>query len=145
VRPLTPIELLARLAGRSRERRHRHDRIKSAFVKAAREELERRKPADQGRSAIKEKEKGKSRSGDLPPKTNSRSRPYRRMMEEPRRRTSQRNAPPDDGAEPRTPAPESSRVDLLALWRRVAAWITQLWRPPPARPRHRRRNHRLTR
>ena len=57
VRPLTPVELLARLAGRSHERRHRQDRIRSAFVQAAQEELERRKPTDQGRSAIKEKEK----------------------------------------------------------------------------------------
>jgi hypothetical protein len=147
VRPLTPIELLARLAGRSRERRHRQDRIRSEFVKTAQEELERRKPADQGRSAIKEKEKGKSRSGDLPPKTNSWSRPYRRMMEEPRRRTSQRNAPPDDGAEPRAPAPESSRVDLLALWRRVAAWITSFCRPAPTRPGrgNNRRQYRLLR
>lgn len=80
VRPLTPIELLARLAGRSRERSHRHDRIRSEFVKTAQEELERRKPTDQGRSAIKEKEKEKSRSGDFSPKTKSRSRPYRRMM-----------------------------------------------------------------
>ena len=100
VRPLTPIELLARLAGRSRERSHRHNRIRSEFVKTAQEEFERRKPTDQGRSAIKEKEKqkGKSRSGDFPPKTKSRSRPYRRLMEEPRPRTSQKNAAPDDGS-----------------------------------------------
>ncbi|HVH77497.1 MAG TPA: AAA family ATPase [Stellaceae bacterium] len=145
VRPLTPLELLARLAGRSRERRHRHDRIRSEFVQAAREELERRKPADQGRSAIKEKEKSKSRGGDLPPKTNRRSRPYRQMMGEPRRRTPQRNAAPDDGSASRAVATVFGRVDLLALWRRVAAWITQLRRPTPPRPGYRRRNHRLLR
>jgi len=147
VRPLTPMELLARLAGRSRERRHRHDRIRSAFVKAAQEELERQKPRDQGRSAIKEKEKGKSRSGDFSPKTKSKSRPYRRMMDEPRRRTSQRNAAPDDGAESRIAAKESRRGDLLALWRRVAAWVTHFCRPAPARPGHgrNRRAHRLRR
>ena len=145
VRPLTPIELLARLAGRSRERRHRQDRIRSAFVKAAQEELERRKLTDQGRSAIKEKEKGKSRSGDLPPKTNSGRRPYRQMMAEPRRRTSPKDATPDDGSESRAVAQVSGRVDLLALWRRVAAWITQLRRPTPPRPGHRRRNYRLMR
>ena len=78
VRPLTPMELLARLTGGSHERRHRRDRIKSAFVKAAQEELERSGSKDQGRSAIKEKEK--SRSGDHPPKTKGRSRPYRQMM-----------------------------------------------------------------
>src|SRR5260370_40323763 len=94
---LTPLELLARLAGRSRERRHRQDRIRSEFVKTAQEELERRKPTDQGRSAIKEKEKGKSRSGDLSPKTKSGRRPYQQMMAEPRRRTSPKGATPDDG------------------------------------------------
>jgi hypothetical protein len=145
VRPLTPIELLARLAGRSRERRHRHDRIRSEFVMAAQEELERRKPTDQGRSAIKENEKGKSRSGDLSPKTNSGRRPYRQMMAEPRRRTSPKDATPDDGSESRAVAKVFSRVDLLALWRRLAAWITQLRRPTPPRPRYRRRNHRLLR
>ena len=147
VRPLTPIELLARLAGRSRERRHRHDRIRSEFVMVAREELDRQKPVDQGRSAIKEKEKGKSRSGDLPPKTNSRSRPYRQMMEQPPRRTSQRNAASDDGSDSSAAAKVSGRMDLLALWRRVAAWITTFYRPTPKPPRpgYRRRNHRLLR
>ena len=101
---------------------------------AAHEELDRRKPTDQGRSAIKEKEKGKSRSGDLPPKTNRRSRPYRQMMEEPRRRTSPKDAAPDDGSDSRAVAKVSSRVDLLALWRRVAAWITSFYRPAPTRP-----------
>jgi len=136
VRPLTPLELLARLAGRSRERRHRQDRIRSAFVSTAQEELERRKPTDQGRSAIKEKEKqkGKSRSGDLPPKTKSRSRPYRQMMEEPRRRTSPKDATPDDGSDSRAVAKAYSRVDLLALWRRVAAWMTNFLRAAPRRP-----------
>jgi hypothetical protein len=114
-------------------------------VQAAREEFERRKPADQGRSAIKEKEKGKSRSGDLPPKTRGRSRPYRQIMAEPRRRTSPKNATPDDGSASRAVAKVFGRVDLLALWRRVAAWITQLRRPTPPRPGYRRRNHRLLR
>jgi Ti-type conjugative transfer relaxase TraA len=147
VRPLTPIELLARLAGRSRERRHRQDRIRSAFVQAAQEELERRKPTDQGRSAIKEKEKGKSRSGDLAPKTKSGRRPYRQMMAEPRRRTSPKDATPDDDSESRAVAKVSSRVDLLALWRRVAAWITSFYRPAPTRPSrgNNRRQYRLLR
>jgi hypothetical protein len=145
VRPLTPLELLARLAGRSRGRRHRQDRIRSEFVQAAQEELERRKPADQGRSAIKEKEKGKSRGGDLPPKMNRRSRLYRQMMGEPHRRTSPKDATPDDGSGSRAVAKVWGRVDLLALWRRVAAWITQLRRPTPPRPGYRRRNHRLLR
>ena len=145
VRPLTPIELLARLAGRSRERRYRQDRIRSEFVMAAHEGLDRRKPTDQGRSAIKEKEKGKSRSGDLSPKTKSGRRPYRQMMAVPRRRTSPKDATPDDGSDSRAVAKVSSRVDLLALWRRVAAWITQLRRPTPPRPGYRRRNHRLLR
>jgi Ti-type conjugative transfer relaxase TraA len=147
VRPLTPIELLARLAGRSRERRHRHDRIRSEFVKTAQEELEHQKPVDQGRSAIKEKEKekGKSRGGDLPPKTNRKSRPYRQMMAEPHRRTSPKDAAPDDRSASRDVAKVFGRVDLLALWRRVAAWITQLRRPTPPRPGYRRRNHRLLR
>src|ERR1019366_2637801 len=87
VRPLTPMELLARLTGGSHERRHRRDRIKSAFVKAAQEELERSGAKGQERGAIKEKEKEKNRSGDHTPKTTSRSRPYRQMMEEPRRQT----------------------------------------------------------
>ena len=142
VRPLTPIELLARLAGRSHERIHRQDRIRSEFVKVAQEELERRKPTDQGRSAIKEKEKGKSRSGALPPKTNRRSRPYRRMMEEPRRRASPSKAAPDDGSESRAVAKVFSRVDLLALWRRVAAWITSFCRPAPTRPGRGNNRHR---
>jgi hypothetical protein len=145
VRPLTPIELLARLAGRSRERRHRHDRIRSEFVKTAQEELERRKPTDQGRSAIKEKEKAKSRGGELPPKTNRRSRPYRQMMAGPRRRTSPKDAAPGGSSDSRAVAKVFSRVDLLALWRRLAAWITQLRQPTPPRPRYRRRNHRLLR
>jgi hypothetical protein len=147
VRPLTPLDLLARLAGRSRERRHRHDRIRSEFVMAAHEELDRRKPTDQGRSAIKEKEKGKSRSGDLSPKTKSGRRPYRQMMADPRRRSSPKDAAPDDGSASRAVAKVSGRIDLLALWRRVAAWITSFYRPAPTRPRpgYRRRNHRLLR
>jgi hypothetical protein len=114
---------------------------------AAHEELDRRKPTDQGRSAIKEKEKGKSRGGDLPPKTNSRSRPYRQMMAEPRRRTSQGNAVPDDGLESRGAGQDSRRVDLLALWRRVAAWITYFYRAAPTRPGRgkNRQAHRLRR
>ena len=103
-------------------------------MKAAQEGLERRKPADQGRSAIKEKEKGQSRSGDLAPKTKSGRRPYRQMMAEPHRRNSLRDAMPDDGSESRAVANVSSRVDLLALWRRVAAWITSFYRPAPTRP-----------
>jgi len=136
VRPLTPMELLARLTGGSHERRHRRDRIKSAFVKAAQEELERSGSKDQGRSAVREKEK--SRSGDHAPKTKSRSRPYRQMMEGPVRQTSRSVAAPDDGAEPSATAKGSRRVDLLALWRLVAAWVTHFCRPAPTRPGRRR-------
>src|ERR1019366_4461690 len=132
VRPLTPMELLARPTGGSHERRYRRDRIRSAFVKAAQEELDRPGAKDQGQSAIKEKEK--SRSGDHPPKTKGRSRPYRQMMEEPRRKPVGSGATPDDGAEPSAAAKGSRRVDILALWRRVAAWMTQFCRPAPTRP-----------
>ena len=120
VRPLTPIELLARLAGRSRERSHRRDRISSEFVKAAQEELERRKPTDQGRSALKEKEKEKSRSGDFPPKTKSRSRPYRRLMMEAQRQLPLSARPSVDEPTFDATSKETRRKGLLTLWRQVA-------------------------
>ena len=130
------MELLARLTGGGHERRYRRDRIRSAFVKAAQEELDRPGAKDQGQSAIKEKEK--SRSGDHPPKTRSRSRPYRQMMGEPRRQKFRSAAEQDEGSEEHVAARESRRIDLLALWRRVAAWMTQFCRPAPTRPGRRR-------
>ena len=146
VRPLTPTELLARLTGGSYERSYGRDRIKSAFVQAAQEGFGRRKTEDAGRGAIKEKEKGKSRSGTYAPKTHSRSRPYRQMMEEPRRQTRQSIATADDGSEPCAAAKESRLMDLLALWRRVAAWMTSLCHPAPKQPTRRsRRSYRLMR
>lgn len=138
VRPLTPMELLVRLTGGSYERSYRRDRIKSAFVQAAQEEFGRMRAADQGRSAIKEKEKEKSRSGTHAPKTHGRSHPYRQMMGEPRRQTRQSIAAEDGGSEPRAAAKESRCVDLLALWRRVAAWMTSLCHPAPKKPTRRR-------
>ena len=142
--PLTPMELLARLTGGSHERRYRRDRIRSAFVEAAREELERRGAKDQGRSAIKEKEK--SRGGDHVPKTGSRSRPYRQMLNEPRHHKKRGVEAQDDGSELRATTKRSRRMDLLALWRRVAAWMTHFCRPP-TRPGRRRDRlaHRLRR
>jgi len=140
VRPLTPMELLARLTGGSHERRHRRDQIRSAFVRVAQEELERSGAKDKARSAIKEKEKERSRSGDRAPKTKSRSRPYRQMMDEPCRRKLPNAAEHDERPEERIAAKESPRVDLLALWRRVAAWVTHFCRPAPTRP-GRRRDH----
>jgi Ti-type conjugative transfer relaxase TraA len=103
VRPLTPLELLARIAGRSRERRHRQDRIRSVFVKTAQEELERHKPTDQGRSAIKEKEKGKSRGGDLPPKTKGGAAPIGRSWRN-RAAAHRRRMPRPTMAQPRAPS-----------------------------------------
>ena len=148
VRPLTPTELLARLTGGSHERRHRRDRIKGAFVKAAQEELERRGAKDQGRSAIKEKEKGrggeKSRSGDHAEMPKGRSRPYRRLMEGPRQSKRRTVEAHDDGSEQREAVDEFRRMDLLALWRRVAAWVTHFCQPAPTRPGHR-KNHRALR
>ena len=141
VRPLTPMELLARLTGGSQERRYRRDRIRSVFVKAAQEELERHGSKEQERGAIKEKEKEKGRSGDHPPKTASRSRPYRQMMEGSRRRATESVAAQDDRPEPPATAEASRLVDLLALWRRVAAWVTHLCRPAPTRPDRRRGRH----
>ena len=140
VRPLTPGELLACLTGGSHERRHRRDRIRSAFVRTAQEELERNGAKDRARSAIKEKEKekAKGRSGDPLPRTRGRSRPYRQMMGEPRRQKSRSPSEYDEGSAEHAAARDSHRLDLLALWRRVAAWMTHFCRPAPTRPGRRR-------
>ena len=151
VRPLTPMELLARLTGGSHERSHRHARIKSAFAQAAQEGFSRRKVEDKGRSAIKEKEKekGKDRGDAQAPRMGGRSRPYRRMMEQPRRKTEKSRAAPEEASDPSgTEEKESRRVDLLALWRRVAAWMTSFGQSEPKQPARRsrrRRSYRLMR
>ena len=141
VRPLTPMELLARLTGRSFERRHRRDRTRSAFVQAAQEGFGRRKEEDTGRSAIKEKEKekGKDRGDTQAPRMGGRSRPYRRMMEQPgRRKTKQSSTGHEDASEASSAETrEARRLDLLALWRRVAAWLTSFCQPAPKQPSRR--------
>lgn len=147
VRPMTPIDLLAWLTGGSHERRHRRDRIRGAFVSAAREEFGRDATKEQARDAIKEKERGKSRGDDRAPRPRPGSRSYRPMMNEPRRPKAKTATDQDEGATASIAAEDSRRLDLLALWRRVAAWLTSFYRPSPNRPgrRHDRLGHRFRR
>ena len=149
VRPMTPSELLGHLTGRSHERRHRRDRIRGAFVNAAREELGRDATKEEARDAIKEKEKekGKSRGDDRAPRPRPGSRPYRSMMNEPCRQKAKTAVDRNEGATVHGVTKDSRRLDLLALWRRVAAWLTSFDRSSPKRPgrRHDRLGHRFHR
>jgi len=125
VRPLAPLELAARLLDRSHEHHDRQDRTHHEFVLAAAETMERQSTNVQTSRKEKTKRKGKGKSkakgkSSAMPKVRRGSRSYRELHREHR------------------------NWNLRSLWRRVAGWLTRVYRTGPARPTyiHRYRAHR---